>query len=265
VSEAATDDPVGLIAGCLPDFGATEIDRESGSIRVSLPVPLSDGRQPVFVLDVTFTGASVSAREAVPTHLPSYCPHRHINGNGSLCLFWRAIDDIEIDGPEAARAWLETLVRFLQLQFRAARLRRWPDGHGRAHGCAVIHQHRAEAAAERLGEPFATDMAEGRLTTSRKGGSAQGTAIQVLKDGRRLFSVWERSRRAVNQRAPCLCPAGSGRRRVVLKSCGDYAAAAADLALELNEMVIAEERFWKSAMGSPCCGTIDGCPLAKAS
>ncbi|MES1975595.1 MAG: E2 domain-associated cysteine-rich protein [Pseudomonadota bacterium] len=265
MSEVTTNDPIGLIAACLPDFGATELDRESGSLRISLPVPLSDGRQPVFVLDVAVTGASVSAREAVPTHLPSYCPDRHINGDGSFCLFWRAVDDIEIDAPEAARAWLETLVRFLQLQFRAARLRRWPDRHGRAHGWAAIHQHRAEVAAARLGEPFVTDIAEGRLTTSRKSGSAEGTAIRVLKDGRRLFSVWERSRRAVNQRRPCLCPAGSGRRPVVLKSCGDHAAAAADLALAMNEMVIAEARFWKSAMGAPCCGTIDGCPLAKAS
>lgn len=264
MSTLATNDPIDLIASCLPDFGATELDRGNESIRVSLPVPLSDGRQPVFVLDVAFSGASASAREAVPRHLPSYCPDRHINDNGSFCLFWRAVDDIKIDGPAAARAWLETLTRFLQLQVRAARLRCWPDGHGRAHGAAAIHQHRAEAAAARLGDPIASDMAEGRLTVSRKGGGAEGVAIRVMKNGQRLFSVWERSRRAVNQRGPCLCTVGFGRRSVVLKSCADHASAAAELALELNEMVIAEERFWKSAMGSPCCGTIDGCPLAKA-
>jgi hypothetical protein len=128
VNEVAPNDPIGLIAACLPDFGATELDRGAGSIRVSLPVPLSDGRQPIFVLDVTVTGTAASAREAVPIHLPSFCPDRHINHNGSFCLFWRAVDDIEITGPGAARVWLETLVRFLQLQLRAARLRRWPDG-----------------------------------------------------------------------------------------------------------------------------------------
>jgi hypothetical protein len=90
MSTLATNDPVDLIASCLPDFGATELDRGNESIRVSLPVPLSDGRQPVFVLDVSFSGASASAREAVPRHLPSYCPDRHINDNGSFCLFWRA-------------------------------------------------------------------------------------------------------------------------------------------------------------------------------
>jgi hypothetical protein len=43
---------------------------------------------------------------------------------------------------------------------------------GRAHGAAAIHQHRAEAAAARLGDPIASDMAEGR-TVSRRGGGAK--------------------------------------------------------------------------------------------
>lgn len=265
MSTVAVNCPIDLLAACLADFGAAELERGTGSMRMSLPVPLSDGRQPVFVLDVTAMGTGATAREAVPSLLPSSCPDRHINPDGSLCLFWRAVDDIEITGPDTARDWMETLVRFLQLQFRAARLRRWPDGRGRAHSFAVIHQYRAEAAAARLGEPFATDILEGRLTISRKGGSAEGTAIRVLKDGRRIFSVWERSRRVVNLRQPCLCPAGVRRPPIVLKSCEDHATAAADLAMEMNEMVIAEKRFWKSVQGSPCCGTMDECPLAKAS
>lgn len=260
-----TNDPLALIAALLPDFGATELERVERRIRISLPVPLSDGRQPVFILDVTIIGASATACEAVPTHLPASCPDRHINPNGSFCLFWRAVDDIEINGPDNARDWLGTLVRFLQLQFRAARLRRWPDGKGRAHGLAVIHQNRAETAARQLGETYGTDMLEGRLTISRKGGSAEGVAIRVLKDGRRLFSVWEHSRRVVNLRQRCLCHAGTSPRPIVLKSCGDHATAAANLAMELNEMVIAERHFWRSVQGVPCCGTMSGCPLAKTS
>jgi hypothetical protein len=265
MTDVATNEPLALIAALLPDFGATELERVERRIRISLPIPLSDGRQPVFILDVNVIGSAATASEAVPTHLPGSCPDRHINPNGSFCLFWRAVDGIEINGPDNARDWLETLVRFLQLQFRAARLRRWPDGKGRAHGLAVIHQNRAEVAAMQLGEPYVTDMLEGRLTVSRKGGSAEGTAIRVLKDGRRLFSVWERSRRVVSLRQRCLCPAGARPRPIVLRSCGDHAIAAADLAMELSEMVVAERHFWKSVRGAPCCGTMSGCPLAKAS
>jgi hypothetical protein len=263
VTVVATTNPVTLLADRLAEFGATELLRETSTIRVSIPVPLSDGRQPVFILDLSVSGTAASAREITPTHLPAFCPDRHINDDGSFCLYWRAVDGIEIDCTEAARAWLETLVRFLQLQFRAARLRRWPDGRARAHGSAVVHQHRAEAAAARLGEPFTKDMAEGALTVVRKAGSAEGTALRVMKGRRRLFAVWERSRRAVNQRGPCLCPAGSGIRPRVLKSCGNHSLAAADLAMELNAMALAEKRFWKAAKGSPCCGSMDSCPLAE--
>lgn len=265
MTTVATADSIDLLAGRLTEFGATELMRETGMIRVSIPIPLSDGRQPVFILDLSVSGRSAAARETKPTHLPAFCPDRHINDDGSFCLYWRAIDGIELDCPEAARAWLETLVRFLQLQFRAARLRRWPDRKARAHGSAVVHQNRAEAAAARLGEPFATDMAEGALTVIRKTGSAEGTALRIMNGRKRLFAVWERSRRAVNQRGRCLCSAGSGTRPSVLKSCGDHALAAVDLAMELNAMAVAEKRFWKAMKGSPCCGSMDNCPLAKAS
>lgn len=64
MSTVALACPIDLIAACLADFGAAELERGTGSIRMSLPVPLTDGRQPVFVLDVTVTGAEeVTVRE----------------------------------------------------------------------------------------------------------------------------------------------------------------------------------------------------------
>ncbi|WP_352857672.1 E2 domain-containing protein [Mesorhizobium sp. M1163] len=30
-----------------------------------------------------------------PTLLPAFCPERHINADGSFCLYWRAVDDIQ--------------------------------------------------------------------------------------------------------------------------------------------------------------------------
>lgn len=261
----ATAATIDLLAGRLTEFGATELFRETAMIRISIPVPLSDGRQPIFILDLSAYGMFALAHETTPTYLPAFCPNRHINDDGSFCLYWRAVDGIKIDCTEAARVWLETLVRFLQLQFRAARLRSWPDRKARAHGVAAIYQHRAEMAAVRLGEPFATNMTDGALTVIRMGGSAEGAALRVMNGHKRLFTVWERSRRAVNQRGPCFCPAGSGARPIVLKSCGDHALAAADLAMELNAMAVEEKRFWKAMKGAPCCGSMDNCPLAEAS
>lgn len=252
-----------LVAEQMSDFGAAEIGRASGELKVTLPVPLADGRVSVYRLRISFIGAAAAVQETVPTLLPAFCPERHINRDGSFCLYWRAVDDIVIDRPDAARAWWETLVRFLQLQARAGRLRRWPDGQDRAHGAsAAAHQLRAEMAAERLGAPFPTFLQDRALNVIVRGRGSQGPAVQVLRDGQRLFSVWIGSGRVVNQRRPCVCPAGTGRRPVVLSSCGTHGEAAATLALELHRMGEQEKRFWDVFRDSPCCGSMENCPLA---
>jgi hypothetical protein len=258
-----TADTLELLSGCLRAFGAVETGRSAAELRVSLPVLLSDGRSLVYRLTITVTGCLVSAGETVPARLPAFCPERHINQDGSFCLYWRAVDEIVLDGPGAARDWWETLLRFLQMQARAARLRRWPDRRARAHGAAAIHQLRAELAAERLGEPYVSDLAVGRLSVIAKGRGTERSGVQLLRAGRRRYSVWVQPMRVVNLRRRCVCPAGSARRPAILRSCGDHADAAARLALELYEMEEQERRFWAAVKGSPCCGTIDGCPLAR--
>lgn len=257
-------DDLDIIASCAADFGAVEIARTRFELKVRLPVPLADGRSHAYRLVIAVFGGVATAREEKPLLLPEFCPERHINRDGSFCLFWRAVDDIVIDNVPAARIWWETLIRFLQQQVRAARLRQWPDANGRAHGeKAAMHQLHAERAAGRLGAPFPEDLADGRLTVEVSNSSAHGPAVRLLRNGRRLYSVWRRDRRVVNQRRPCLCPKGARLRPVVLKSCGDHGAAAADLALELQLMAEQERRFWKGFDGAQCCGTMDGCPLAK--
>lgn len=257
--------PLELLMACLPALGAVELGRGPGQeFTVALPVTLSDGRRPVYQICVSVMGTSASAKEVTPTLLPTFCPERHINGDGSFCLYWRAVDDIVIAGPDAALAWWETLVRFLQLQTRAARRRRWPEGQGRAHGAAAVHQYRAEKAAEWLGEPLATDMQEGRLSVVVRGSGTEGPGIRVMRGGNRVYAVWLRSRRVVNLRRPCLCSEGTRPQPHALRTCSDHAEAAATLALELRSMAEQERRFWDVFAGHTCCGTMDDCPLAKS-
>ncbi|RIV78608.1 E2 domain-associated cysteine-rich protein [Pelagerythrobacter aerophilus] len=257
-------DDLDIIASCAAEFGAVEIARTRLELKVQLPVPLADGRSHSYRLVIAIFRGVATAQEEKPHLLPEFCPARHINRDGSFCLFWRAVDDIVIDNVSAARMWWETLIRFLQQQVRAARLRHWPDAKGRAHGeKAAIHQLRAERAAGRLGAPFPEDLADGRLIVEVSNSSGHGPAVRLLHNGRRLYSVWRRDRRVVNQRQPCLCPKGAQRRPIVLKSCGDHGGAAADLALELQSMAEEERRFWNDFESTQCCGTMDGCPLAK--
>jgi hypothetical protein len=48
----------------------------------------------------------------------------------------------------------------------------------------------------------------------------------------------------------------------VLRSCGNHAKAAADLAIAIYEQEKAEKAFWEAMSGKPCCRTMKYCPLA---
>ncbi|MFC5565295.1 E2 domain-associated cysteine-rich protein [Rubellimicrobium aerolatum] len=237
----------------------------STSLEFILPVPRPGGTAPVYNIIAEIRGDVVAAREAEPVRLPAFCPERHINRDGSFCLGWDGADDLAVRDEETARAWWRRLFKFLSLQERAARRRRWPDRRAWPHGDAARHQLRAEMAAHRLGSPFTEDLAQERLEVIRKGRGAGGHGLRVQRDGRRLYSVWEGARRAVNLRQRCLCALGTGSSPAVLRGCGDHADAAVELAFALRDRDIAEQDFWAQLKGTTCCGTMDGCPLSSGS
>lgn len=257
---AAAPDPISQIANSAPNFGATVLSRGAGSLEIRLPVNSADGSVRTYRLALKASGTTATAAEVTPAMLPGFCPERHINSGGAFCLSWQPIDRLDIRNAADAEAWFEVLVRFLQMQVRAARQRRWPGRPARAHGDAAIHQHRAEAAAAHLGERLATAMRDGRLTAAAAGNGSNGRAIRVMRDGVREYAVWMRSRRPVNLRRPCIC--NTTGRQVVMRDCEDHAALASQLAFEILAMDAEEARFWKIVEGETCCGTMDDCRLA---
>ncbi len=244
------------------EFGATQLRLRRGKLSFRLPVPRADGRAPEYELIAQAAGSIVSAREAAPTFLPTFCPERHINGDATFCMNWQAVDPIAVNDNEAAERWWGTLLQFLRLQERAAKRRRWPDEAQWAHGAAAEHQLQAQRCAALLGTEFADDLAQGRLGFDLRKVSSNGTGIRVLRSGRWIYSVWEPAGRVINLRRPCLCPLGKRKRPAIIRSCGEHADAAAGLAIALVEWKRAEQRFWKSYKGRACCGTMDGCPLS---
>ena len=243
-------------------FGAVQLRLRGDKLTFTLPVPRADGRRPEYDLVAQATGSIVAAREAAPNMLPSFCPERHINSDATFCMNWQDVDPLAVNDNEAAERWWGALLQFLRLQERAARRRRWPAEAQWAHGTAAIHQLKAQEAAAELGPDFVKDLAEGRLTVGWRNVSSNGPGIRLFRSGRWIFSVWENARRVVNLRRPCLCHRGTGRRPITLRSCGNHAGAAAQLAIELMEWERAEQRFWNSWKHRACCGTMDDCPLA---
>jgi hypothetical protein len=249
---------IDLAAREVSGFDGKSLRKGASDAEFRLPVRVADGSVTEFHLSVRAAGDQLVVKEASPRHLPACCPNRHINRDGSFCITWSAKLPIKVVDAASATTWWDTVYRFLQEQHRAARKRRWPTSGDWAHGDAAREQLRAETAAGALGGRFLEDLKNGRLTVKKSGHFYRLTC----QDGW-LYSVWVRFERVATLRQVCFCPEGA-KRRVVLKSCGGHAKAAAELVLGIVGREMEERRFWKSLKDQPCCGTMDDCPLAMA-
>ncbi|RWM12853.1 MAG: hypothetical protein EOR72_20235 [Mesorhizobium sp.] len=225
------------------------------------PVNASGAPATRFLIKVVDTGDKIVAKEAKTEHLPSFCPERHINFDGTFCLYWAEAEPHEITHAEAAGRWWGKLLIFLLRQRTAAALRSWPaKGEARAHGSEAARcQAAAEASATRLGWGFERVLKEGRLTTFRRrlGGHDR---LRLLLDGRRLLTVDMESGHVMTLRQRCKCDRGGG---LPMAACSDHAQVFADLAVALEGLRLAEAKFFDSFKDSSlkCCGTMDECPL----
>lgn len=208
--------------------------------------------------------AVVKAREDQPILLPTSCPERHINIDGSFCLYWAEAEPNAIVDESSAGIWWGKLLVFLKRQQSASLLRQWPGrSEARAHGPeAARAQLVAERSASELGPRFRNMLDESRLVSMRKkvGGASR---LRLMLDGKRLISVRERSQQVMTKRARCKCD-GAERLRLPISGCGDHEAALRDLTVALNKWRVEEDRFFRAyvAAGAKCCGTMDDCPLA---
>jgi hypothetical protein len=168
-----------------------------------------------------------------------------------------------VQGADSAQVWWETLVQFLRLQERAARLRRWPDASEWAHGDAAQYQQIAQRAAASLGDAFSLALQEGRLVVTPVQ-SRLRTAGQMLRlhlDDRHIISVRPRTGSIVNGRQRCPC--SHGRRRVLVRHCAGHARAIGELTIALHDWRMAEVEFWTRLSEHSCCGRVETCRLRE--
>lgn len=242
------------------DVGAVVLASKDSRLDVSLPVTRTGGEVVQFALRIECYQGFLTVRELQPNHLPVFCPERHINDGGSFCLYWKPADGIEVDDAETGTEWWSTVLAFLKLQLRAARLRRWPNRLGRAHGEAARYQYAAEGFARPLGLSDALLAGELRVTKGSRG--SFGRALRLVKGNARVLAVWHEIPRVVTVRRPCVCGQHQPPRAMI--DCDDHAAAAARLVVSMKAMQDVEAAFMKAFAHRPCCGTMDDCPLKKA-
>jgi hypothetical protein len=206
-------------------------------------------------------GDTVSVRELNSNLLPSFCAERHINLDGSFCLYWGDVEPSAINSSEDAETWWGKLLTFLLRQRSAAALRRWPGkADARAHGpTAAQFQALAEGNAAALGPDFLTALRDGRLRVKRR----RRGRIALVRDGRRLLTVQQEERRVMTLRQRCKCDACELICLPVV-ACGDHGRQLADLVLNLDGWEGSEKVFYDHLRLSnqTCCGTMDDCPLA---
>lgn len=218
-----------LIAQVAPDFGGTCVTSVPQTATLDLPIRLVDGRTLPYKLHLRQDGEWIEARESTPHHLPGFCPERHINYDGTFCLFYAGANPLPVSDEPSARAWLETIYKYLKLQERARTLRRWPNGSAWAHGDAARHQLRAQKAASAISGKIANDLAVNQLGLKRRK-SKERPILDVISGTVPLFSVWEKSRRVINQKRRCFCGLYGRRRPKRIRRCHDHAKQATELA-----------------------------------
>jgi hypothetical protein len=251
---------VNLLVAAAPQFNIALISRDDGAAVFDVPVAPPSGRARVFRVRASGEG-SPAAHEAAGV-LPSFCPQRHINRDGSFCLGWGDDAAPEVSDLRTAESWWGYVMAFLRLQMRALKARRW-TGPEWAHGSAARHQLAAEQAAEKLGADVLDDLRQRRVQVgwAPRRAPIGGRILKVKRRGSDWYSVWESARRVVNKQQACICAAGSIRHHRRLRNCGDHALSAYQLATSLLLWEEAEEQFWDIFSGTQCCGTMTDCPL----
>lgn len=249
---------------------AAEFDAHAEAVLVdgavfSLPLLLADGQVLRYKLEVRHTPKGVVAREAVPAHLPAFCPQRHINGDGTFCLFWKESENVDVQDLGDAVNWWGILCGFLRLQKRAEKKRQWPNSNEWAHGNAARYQKLALEAAAGLGLSFVTALEDKQITLSAQPSRhiAQGPTLKVIIKGQHVYSTWLNSGKVVNRKQRCFCGNSAAKQPARIRSCGSHAEDAALLALSLKRWQEEEESFWRTFENRNCCRTCDVCPLSK--
>lgn len=242
------------------EFGAT-LSGDAGD-QATITINLPSGHQQVFELGLTITGDTVAVRELpVGTKLPSFCPDRHINHDGSFCLGWGDDNPSTIIGVEAARRWWSAVSRYLAHQVIATKRGVLPGHeHGRAHGDAAKDQAIAEEAAEQLGSAFAVHAQAGHFKV-RSDNRPGHRRLELWLADKRLARVSTRTEQLVSEHT--VCPCGSGAQAA---GCGEHAKNLATFMLALHRWKKADRDFMRKAAsgGIECCGTLTSCGLRDA-
>ncbi len=246
--------PLLIINKCMPDWVQLSSIDEKAEILQVVAFPLLDGGvtgEPC-ALTIKYAHNNISVFETFRgKKLPSACPERHINSDGSFCTQLDA--GKEITTKEAAENWWAALASFFRCQYFAENRRYWPPERWLSHGAAAVDHLAMETIAKELGWEE-----EVKAAIEYKEGWLAGELPRNQKNSSTL----------VSQRLPCPrgCRKKKGKRShpISRRDCCHKQ--------QISRLVYHENnRRKKEAMytqmllneGVTCCGTMNNCPLKQ--
>ncbi|MGL9623677.1 hypothetical protein QRQ56_37565 [Bradyrhizobium sp. U531] len=200
----------------------------------------------LFELKLLHLGSDVSVFEReISKALPSCCPERHINPDGSFCIGLRAGEGIT---TETAPAWWDKLHAFALCQETAEETGFWPNEAQLSHGEAGEVELAAENAADQLG-----------LRAIYREAVAFDTGL--IASGLRKIAPKTGALR--NGRSACVCGRADRHGRVMLRRDCRRSGLGCPIVFEHRRRALVDG-FWRSLRGHvTCCGTMQECPLRK--
>jgi hypothetical protein len=191
-------------------------------------------------------GALLDSEHVPGTRLPTWCPDRHINRDGSFCLGFGAARGVR--DRDSGRVWWGLLEQFLKLQRVAGRTGKWPSRQALSHGEAGTYHIRAQELARQLGiENDYLDMLDGAAMW------LTSPYIKLDKTGSRLING--------RARCPLGCTGRRGRPRLRCECCRRELVLGLVDAEHKRRKAQADFWAWARKGGLACCGTMLGCPL----
>lgn len=208
--------------------------------------------------------------QASNRQLPESCIERHINSDGSFCVFFGS--ESEITDQHAATSWWSSLATYLNNQRYAEKHKVWPLASGLSHGDAAHEQIAMENLAEPLGwkDDLWRAMFRGKAWIA-------GRLPRASKDLDRVLNVrtpcprgCTRKHKLLRKRScetqDCYTDCAKQHKPVLRAECPNRAVVEA-LVLHEHRRRKIESEIVEGLLkkGKRCCGTMKNCPLRRIS
>lgn len=236
--------PLDALARCCPTWAEfRSVHAREAEIDV-VAVRSSKAFTRIFQLRAVSLGDEIIVSErSVGATLPAFCPERHINLGGSLCIGLRAGEGIT---DETAPAWWTKLQAFALWQETAEETGFWPSEAQLSHGEAGEMELAAENAADQLG-----------LRAAYREAVEFDTGPIAAGVGR----INDKTGMLRNGRSACICGRTDRCGRALLRKDCPGKGLGCPIVIEHRRRILVNE-FWRTLRGRvACCGTMHECSL----